>query len=63
MTFYHIFIGIYCFLAAFVIGYSIFKKRKFDILVIYVFSSIVYFFPAFIGEFQSFVFLLKGYTY
>ncbi|MCI9584560.1 MAG: hypothetical protein HFG46_12935 [Clostridium sp.] len=63
MTFYHIFIGIYCFLAAFVIGYSIFKKRKFDILVIYVFSSIVYFFPAFIGEFQSFVFLEKGYTY
>lgn len=63
MTFYHIFRGIYCFLTVLVIGYGIFGKRKFDILAIYVFSSIVYFFPVLIGEFQSFVFLENGYTY
>lgn len=43
---------IYIILCILVSGYCIVKKRKCDIFTIYIFSSILYFFPMLIGEIQ-----------
>lgn len=55
---------IYIFLSFIVILYGILKKRKLDFVFIYFLSSILYFFPLYLGEFQAFRFKKQGgFTY
>lgn len=46
----------YIFFSILVTLYGVFKKRKFDFVFIYFLSSSLYFFPLYLGVFQSFVF-------
>lgn len=54
---------IYIFIVFLGFLYSLFKRRRLDFISIYFFSSVLYFFPALLGEFQSFAFTETGYYY